>query len=248
MDLDSGEINDLTPIEKIAAQIEGVSEKFPEEILVGINDRGERQYHDIYRMNLLTGEKALLQKNDGFAGFVTDDDYRVRFAVNFTPDGGQVYYLPDDKGEWNKEFMKIDPVDAMTTSLAGFDKTGEKVYLLDSRGDRDTACLKTLDLKSGEEKLLAENDKADISGALAHPTEKNDPGGELHVHQARMAGSRRFHPARPRLPQDRGRRRSCRSPAARSTTSSGPSPFSWITARCGSTCTIARRSRPASCS
>ncbi len=43
INLETGEIKDLTPIEKIAAQIEGVSEKFPEEILVGINDRGERQ-------------------------------------------------------------------------------------------------------------------------------------------------------------------------------------------------------------
>jgi len=171
VDLDSGEISDLTPFEKIAAQIEGVSEKFPDRILVGINDRDKR-FHDIYNVNLLTNEKVLVQENPGFAGFVTDDDYRVRFAVAVTPEGGQLYLQQNDDGEWTKEFMKIDPMDAMTTSLAGFDKTGDKVYLLDSRGDRDTACLKMLDLKSGEEKILAENDKADISGALAHPTEK----------------------------------------------------------------------------
>jgi dipeptidyl aminopeptidase/acylaminoacyl peptidase len=171
VDLDSGEITDLTPIAKIAAQIEGVSEKFPDEILVGINDRNERQFHDIYRINILNGEKELLQKNDEFAGFVTDDDYRVRFAVTFTETGGQLYLQKDDDGEWAKEFMRIEPADAMNTSLAGFDKTGDHVYLIDSRG-RNTACLKTLDLKTGEEKLLAENDKADISGALAHPTEK----------------------------------------------------------------------------
>lgn len=169
INLKTGEIKDLTPIDQIAAQIEGVSEKFPEEILVGINDRGERQYHDIYRINIITGEKKLVQENPGLAGFMTDDDYRVRFALNFTPDGGQVLLKPEGD-EW-KEFLKVGPLDAMTTSPAGFDKTGDILYLLDSR-DRNTAALKAIDLKTGDVKLIAENDKADIAGVLAHPTEK----------------------------------------------------------------------------
>ncbi|HTN76859.1 MAG TPA: alpha/beta fold hydrolase [Pirellulaceae bacterium] len=170
INLESGEIKDLTPIEKIAAQIEGVSEKFPDDILVGINDRGERQYHDIYRINIATGEKKLIQENPGYAGFLTDDDYRVRFAINFTPEAAQVMLKQDEQGEW-KEFIKIDALDAMTTGPAGFDKTGEILYMLDSRG-RNTAALKSLDLKSGEEKLIAENAKADIAGVMTHPTEK----------------------------------------------------------------------------
>ena len=53
-----------------------MSEKFPDEILVGINDRDEPQFHDIYRVNIVTGEKKLVQENPGFAGFMTDDDYQ----------------------------------------------------------------------------------------------------------------------------------------------------------------------------
>lgn len=169
INLESGEIKDLTPIEKIAAQIEGVSEKFPEEILVGINDRGERHYHDIYKINVISGEKTLVQENPGFAGFLTDDDYRVRFALNFTPDAGQVI-LKKEGDDWN-EFVKISSTDAMTTGPAGFDKTGDILYMLDSR-DRNTAALKAIDLKTGDIKLIAENAKADISGVMAHPTEK----------------------------------------------------------------------------
>jgi len=171
VNLDSGEVKDLTPIEKIAAQIEGVSEKFPDEILVGINDRDERQLHDIYRINISTGERKLVQLNPGFAGFLSDDDYRVRLAITVTPDAGQLWLLPDGEGGW-KEFQKITPLDAMTTNPSGFDKSGDKMYIIDSR-DRDTAALKQIDLKSGEVKLLAENAKADISGALTHPTEKH---------------------------------------------------------------------------
>jgi dipeptidyl aminopeptidase/acylaminoacyl peptidase len=172
INLSSGEIRDLTPIEKIAAQIEGVSEKFPEEILVGINDRDGREYHDIYRINIVNGDKKLLQLNPGLAGFMTDDDYKVRFAMNFQPDASTVLLAPDkDAKEGWKLFQKIEAVDSMTTSPAGFDKTGQILYMMDSRG-RNTAALKSLNLKTGEEKLVAENAQADIGGVLAHPTEK----------------------------------------------------------------------------
>ena len=56
----------------IHATSEGVSEKFPDEILVGLNDRNP-QLHDIYRVNLKTGDRKLIQENPGYAAFITDD-------------------------------------------------------------------------------------------------------------------------------------------------------------------------------
>ncbi|MCA9186222.1 MAG: S9 family peptidase [Pirellulaceae bacterium] len=163
---------DLTPMEKISARVSEVSEKYPDEILIAINNRPPHQLHDIYRVNILTGERTLLQENPGFAGFVTDDDYHVRFATTYTPNGGQLYLESDPQAEqgW-KEFLSVAPEDVMTTGLAGFDKTNKKIYLLDSR-QRNTGALKVVDLETGKESLLAENDKADISDALVHPTEK----------------------------------------------------------------------------
>lgn len=170
VNLDSGEIKDLTPLEKIRAEIEGVSERFPREILVGINDRNQRQFHDIYRVNIVTGERKLIQENPGLAGFLTDDDYRVRFAVNITPDAGQELLKPAAGGQW-EPMIKIGPLDAMTTSPAGFDKTGQKLYFIDSR-DRNTAALTSIDLATGKQTLIADDPRADIGGALTHPTEK----------------------------------------------------------------------------
>ncbi len=170
VDVDSEEIVDLTPFDKIAARIQGVSPRFPEEILVGINDR-DAQLHDVYKVHIGTGERTLVQENPGFAGFMCDDDYRVRFALTFTPDAGHQYLKPDTKDGW-KEFARIDPVDAMTTHPMGFDKSGDRYYLIDSRG-RDKSALKAVDLASGREELLAEGERADIHGAIVHPTEKN---------------------------------------------------------------------------
>jgi len=61
---------DLTPYRNVSAQIEGISNKFPQEILLGLNDRNP-EYHDIYRVNITTGERRLVLKNDNrFARFV----------------------------------------------------------------------------------------------------------------------------------------------------------------------------------
>ncbi len=182
VDLESDAIRDLTPIEKIAARIEGVSPKAPEEVLVGINDRGGRELHDVYRIDIRTGQRRLIQENPGFAGFAADDDYRVRFAVTVTPDAGHLYLKPDAADGW-REWLRIEPEDAMTTHAAGFDRTAARCYMLDSRG-RDTSALKTVDLETGAEELLAESDLADIDGVLTHPTGK-------HVQAASFTHARR---------------------------------------------------------
>ncbi len=171
INLETGEIKDLTPIAKIAAQIEGVSEKFPEEILVGINDRGERRYHDIYRVNLVTGERKLIQENPGFDGFLTDDDFRVRFAVQTTPDGGQELLKPVAESKW-EPMIKISSQDSMTSGPAGFDRAGEHLYFIDSR-DRNTSALTSIDLATAKQTLIAEDPRADIGEVLVHPTQKN---------------------------------------------------------------------------
>jgi dipeptidyl aminopeptidase/acylaminoacyl peptidase len=175
-DVSSIKTTDLTPLEKVHATIEEVSERFPDEILVGLNDRNP-QLHDIYRVNIKTGERKLIQENEGVAAFVTDDDFKVRFAFNYTRDGGQELLepakgdegKPGDKGisEW-ESFVKVGPEDAMTTGPAGFNKDGDVLYFLDSR-DRDTGALFAWDLKDDEKKLLAADERADV----AYPTEKN---------------------------------------------------------------------------
>jgi dipeptidyl aminopeptidase/acylaminoacyl peptidase len=60
----------------------------------------------------------------------------------------------------------------LTTAPLGFDKSNERLYLLDSRG-RDTGALKLLNLKTGDENLLAADDRCDVGHILSHPTEKN---------------------------------------------------------------------------
>jgi dipeptidyl aminopeptidase/acylaminoacyl peptidase len=169
VDLNTKKDTDLTPLKNVQARIDEVSREFPEEILVSLNDRNPA-FHDVYRLNILTGEKKLIQKNDSYAGFVADDHYAVRLALKFTPDGGTDYLKPDGKGGW-EDYLKVPQEDALTTNPAGFNKKGDVLYLLDSR-KRDTAALTTLDLASGKQEVIAENPRADAGSIMEHPTEK----------------------------------------------------------------------------
>jgi dipeptidyl aminopeptidase/acylaminoacyl peptidase len=168
-DLESGEAADLTPLEGVQARIEGISHRHPEEIVIGLNDRVV-ELHDLYRLDLRTGERELLQQNFGVAGFLLDDDYQVRLALRVTPDGGSELLQPDAEGEW-KPVLTIDMEDMLTTQPIGFDASGTRLYMTDSRS-RDTAALVSFDLGTGKSTLLAADARVDAGGGLIHPTSK----------------------------------------------------------------------------
>ena len=167
VDLESGETRDLTPIDGVQVRIQEVSHRFPEEILIAVNQRSP-QLHDVYRLNIASGEMRMLVENPGYMGFSSDSDYNVPLATRVTPDGGMV--IDRQGGDGWSEFLQIGQEDALTTGTVGFDPTGEVCYLIDSRG-RDTAALVAMNLDSGETEVLYEDPRADVDDALVHPTE-----------------------------------------------------------------------------
>lgn len=169
LDLATDAVTDLTPIKGVSAQVQEVSHRHPDAILVGLNDRNP-QLHDIYRIDLGTGERTLVFRNEGYIAVGTDDDLRVRTATAFQPD----FRMRIDRvGPENKiePFLTIPAEDTTTTGALGFDKTGRFVYLLDSRG-RDKTALTRVGIDNGASETLAEGKDADISALLGHPTEK----------------------------------------------------------------------------
>lgn len=86
LDKTTGEKLALTPLKNVSASISDTSQKVPGEVILALNDRNP-SYHDLYLVNLTTGDKKLLIKKDDFSYFVLDDDCNIRFAGNTTPDG-----------------------------------------------------------------------------------------------------------------------------------------------------------------
>jgi dipeptidyl aminopeptidase/acylaminoacyl peptidase len=164
VDLETSSITNLTPYERVQARVQEVSPEDPEAIVIGINAR-EPRLHDLYRVDLRDGSRTLLYENtEGFAGFLTHD-HVLRLGVRMTPTA-QIELLVRDGETW-RPLLSIDPEDALTTGPLGFDDAG-KLYMRDSRG-RNTSALTRLDLINGHLELLAEDDRADLSGALVHP-------------------------------------------------------------------------------
>jgi len=166
VEVDSGRTVDLSPKSGVQARIQQISVKHPHEILIALNDRDPR-FHDLYRVDVRSGERELVQRNDRFSQFVTDDDLAVRFAFEYTPDGGRDMFQKSG-GAWRR-FMRIGPEDALSTSVVGF--AGPTMYMIDSRG-RDTSALIAMNLETGEERLLHSDPSADVSSVLTHPTER----------------------------------------------------------------------------
>jgi len=161
------QVLDLTPIEGVRAEIEAVSHKFPDEILVGLNGRNA-QFHDVHRVNVVTGAMSLVQQNDGFSGFLADQDFALRMATRYTSDGGsEVLRLAPEAAP--EPFDRIPMEDTLTTALTAFDATGRVMYGLDSRG-RDTAAMVSVNMETGERSVLAEDPRADAGPAMIHPT------------------------------------------------------------------------------
>jgi len=164
---------DGKPVMKVlrpTARLENVSPNFPTAILVGLNHRNP-QYHDLYKIDITTGKMDLVQPNTGFAEFGTDDQFKVRLAARQRPDGGLDLLQADGSGGF-KDWQSIPMEDSLTTSPMGFDKSGDVLFMMDSRGV-NTSRLTAVKMADGTSSVLAHNDRADVSATLVHPTQKN---------------------------------------------------------------------------
>ena len=167
VDIASGETLDLTPLDGVQAQVLAVSPRRPTEVVVGLNDRDPR-WHDAFRIDILSGRRELLLRNDGFSGIEIDDDFRPRLALRPRSDGGMDLAIAGDDGQWD-DTEGIPPADVLTTHVLGFDSAGTTAFLRDSRG-RNTSALVAMDLASRRRTLLAEDERADADEVLLHPS------------------------------------------------------------------------------
>jgi dipeptidyl aminopeptidase/acylaminoacyl peptidase len=167
VDITTGQTKQLTTNKNARAGIQRVSPKFPREVLITLNERDAKQF-DLYRLNIDTGARQLVLQNDGFNSFITDDDYTVRFAIKVTPDGGRDIMRRNASGAW-ESFIKIGRADESTTYPISLDQSGKILRMVDSRG-RNTGALVELNLETGEQKVIAEDSRADLSNTITHPT------------------------------------------------------------------------------
>ena len=156
---------DLTPLEQVRAVIYAVPANKPDIMIVGLNDRNPA-LHDVYQLNIRTGERTLILENrDNIAGWMADDDGNVRLAVRLNAAGDTEILRVVD--------TTLTPIYTCTVeetcSPLAFHPDGTHIYLITNHGDQvDLARLVLFNPDTGQEELIDQEPegKVDIGGAL----------------------------------------------------------------------------------
>jgi dipeptidyl aminopeptidase/acylaminoacyl peptidase len=166
-------VTDLTPFKGARSELVGLSERQPKTLMIQSNDRDPKAF-DLYRVDLLTGQRTQVIKNeDSFFQYTLDENLVLRFAAKRMPDGATQLVTPDTKGgatTW-KLFDTIPIEDQDNTEIVGIAAGGKSAYMTDSRG-RDTAALVSVDIASKKPTVLAEDARADVGQTIVHPTRR----------------------------------------------------------------------------
>ena len=179
VDLLSGSIRDLTPFDGVQAQVVDVSRHHPGHVLVGLN-RDNEQLHDVYRLDLASGELEKVAANPGFIAWVADRDMSLRAGVAPTPDGGMAVMVRDtEDAEW-RPFLVVGQEDSLSTSPVAFTADGASLLLLSSK-DANAGRLVRMPLIAGEgvegvegvavakPEVIAEDSRFDVADVVLHP-------------------------------------------------------------------------------
>jgi dipeptidyl aminopeptidase/acylaminoacyl peptidase len=157
---------DLTPYENVRAMLYARPEPTPGQLIVGLNDR-DPSVHDVYRVDIATGERELLITNEwSVAAWVTDHSGTVRLAVRQNEDGG-TEILPVADGELGEPLYSCSFEE--TCVPVRFHKSGESVFLQSNKGaDVDLIRLMLMDAETGAAELVESDpeDEVDFGAAL----------------------------------------------------------------------------------
>ncbi len=140
----------LTNAAKVQTQIYSVPKSEPDFIYIGVNDR-DAAWHDLYKVQISTGEKTLLRKNtDRLTGWVFDNADKLRLATR-SPANGDTEILKID----GEKFTKIYSCSVFEACAPlRFHKDNKKVYMETNKGNPDLAQLVLFDPDTQKEELV----------------------------------------------------------------------------------------------
>jgi dipeptidyl aminopeptidase/acylaminoacyl peptidase len=141
---------DLTPYGAVQAQIVAVPEATPAHILVALNDR-DASKHDVYRVDIATGERKLVYRNDaGIIGFTADlaGDLRLGTRVSDTGESELLRIV----SETDATPIARLPCDIFRSCApVRFHKDNRRVYLITAAPGSDLTRLVLHDVETGRQ-------------------------------------------------------------------------------------------------
>jgi dipeptidyl aminopeptidase/acylaminoacyl peptidase len=167
---DAPPARNLTAAKGARAMIYGVPKNDPDTLFVGLNDR-DAAWHDVYKVKISTGERSLIRQNtERIAGWVFDQQGRLRLAARISDKGDTEILRVDEKG--------FSPVYTCTVfescGPVRFHKDGQRVYMETNKGDVDLTRLVLFDPATGKEELVEADPENRVDFGAAVFSEKTD--------------------------------------------------------------------------
>ena len=161
VDLKGGDLKDLTPGEKLKANVVDILYDDERHLLVSHNRRDPKVF-DVYRIDVATGEEKLVAQNPGnIIGWTTDHDGKLRVAI--ASDGVERTLLYREReDEAFKPLVKTNYREQVAPLQ--FTADNRKLYVSSNRG-RDKAAVFVFDPATAKEgEMLHEDPEVDVSG------------------------------------------------------------------------------------
>jgi len=163
VNIDGSNDIDLTPFEKIQARITDDLEDDENFMLVELNKRNP-QIHDVYRLDVNTGDLELIAENPGnISGWMTDNEGKLRIAMTSDGVNNSLLYRENETDEF-KSILTTNFKESVSPLYFTFDN--KQLYVSSNRG-RDKSAIFMFDLNTAKEgNLIFEHDEVDVYGLM----------------------------------------------------------------------------------
>jgi dipeptidyl aminopeptidase/acylaminoacyl peptidase len=174
VDLKTHEIKDMTPFENTQVQMLETNKNFPNELVLSMN-KDNPEAHDVYHLDLMSGELTMIAKNAGnVIDWIMDAQFKVRGAIIARTDGGHELFVRNTESEKWQRIAQWDSENSMNSApsyrspATMFSKDGKNLFFMDSR-DFNAGRLVQVELATGDITVLAEDKQYDVDDILIHP-------------------------------------------------------------------------------
>ena len=148
----------LTPMKEVTARIMHASQNNPDLLWVGLNDR-DKAWHDLYRLEISTGELTLVYQNeDRITGYEFDWDDNLRLLSRTDPAGNTTLL--------RKDVAELVPIYKTSVTenagVSGWDPENENFYLVTNKGELDLMTLFKMNPETKELDLLESDPEGSV--------------------------------------------------------------------------------------
>lgn len=145
----------MTPLKDISAQIDLVSIKNPDLLMVSLNDK-DKAWHDLYQLKISTGELTKIYENkDRVTGYIFDWDDNLRILSKTDEKGTTTFF----KKEGDKLTSIYETPVTEQAYVATWTPDNKEAYFVTNKGDLDLSSLFLMDMDTQKMKKIESDPK-----------------------------------------------------------------------------------------